>query len=93
MYSVLSRVALAEWPEVEEVDQSSNEIDVERYVGEGRGIQGNQNSCYIDATLFGLFAVSDVFDQLFLPKPGADKDAQEIAHILWKGIANPLRRY
>ena len=88
----MPRAALADWPMFEEVHQSAVDIAVERYLGEERGIQGHRNSCYIDATVFGLFAVSDVFDKLFLPKPGADKDAQEIAHILWKGIVNPLRK-
>ena len=76
----------------EMADQSALDIDVERYLGEGRGIQGNQNSCYLDATVFGLFAVSDVFDDLFLLKDDADKDAKEIADILWKEIVNPLRK-
>ena len=31
-----------------------------------KGIQGYQNSCYLDATLYGLFAFSDAFDVLFL---------------------------
>jgi len=31
-----------------------------------KGIQGYQNSCYLDATLYGLFAFSDAFDILFL---------------------------
>ena len=75
----------------EMADQTALDIDVERYLGEGRGIQGNQNSCFLVAIVFGLFAVSDVFDHLFLPKPGADEDDQEIADILWKGIVNPLR--
>ena len=90
--AILSCAALANWPMSEMADQSSEDIDVERYLGEGRGIQGNQNSCYLDATVFGLFAVSDVFDQLFLLKDDADKDAKEIADILWKGIVNPLRK-
>ena len=76
----------------EMANQSAENIDVERYLGEGRGIQGNQNSCYLESTLFGLFAVSDVFDQLYLLKDDADKDAKEIADILWKGIVNPLRK-
>lgn len=27
-----------------------------------KGIQGHHNSCYLDATLFGMFAFSRVFD-------------------------------
>ena len=34
------------------------------------GIQGEHNSCYIDATLFGLFALSSEFDTLLLQQRG-----------------------
>ena len=34
------------------------------------GIQGEHNSCYIDATLFGLFALSSEFDTLLLHQRG-----------------------
>ena len=74
------------------VDQHSDDIDVRRYIGNERGVQGHQNSCYLDATVFGLFSVTDVFDQLFLPKDSDDQDARDIAGIHWKGIVNPLRK-
>lgn len=61
------------------------------YIGEGKGIQGHQNSCYLDATLFGLFALSSSFDELFLEV--GTKDNQSIENIIWKKIVNPLRRY
>ena len=62
-----------------------------KYLGEERGIQGHQNSCYLDATMFGLFALSDVFDSMFLEE-ARDEAGKEIKSILWKGIVNPLRK-
>ena len=62
-----------------------------KYLGEERGIQGHQNSCYLDATMFGLFALSDVFDFMFLYE-ARDEAGEEIKSILWKGIVNPLRK-
>ena len=64
-----------------------------KYIGDEKGIQGHQNSCYIDSTLFGLFAFSDVFDAMFLEADKTDKNRKAICSLLWKGIANPLRKY
>ena len=63
---------------------------VNKYIGEERGIQGHQNSCYLDATLFGLFALSSEFDTMFLERKS---DNSLIGTILWKNIVNPLRKY
>ena len=73
---------------------------IEKYMGEKRGIQGHQNSCYLDATIFGLFALSDVFDSLFLNREQSltslesptSQVQREIGDMLWKGIVNPLRK-
>ena len=65
---------------------------VEKYRGDERGIQGHQNSCYLDATIFGLFALSDVFDSLFL-RESKDEVEENVKHTLWTGIVNPLRKY
>ena len=65
------------------------------YVGNERGVQGYQNSCYLDSTLFGLFALSDVFDSMFLGeaiKHTPDQNRIAISEMLWKGIVNPLRK-
>ena len=35
-------------------------------LGMRRGIQGHYNSCYMDATLFGMFVLSDLFDRLLV---------------------------
>ena len=63
-----------------------------KYIGDQRGIQGHQNSCYLDAILFGLFALSSCFDELFLYW-GYTKSNETIKSIIWKKIVNPLRRY
>ena len=62
-----------------------------KYLGDQRGIQGHQNSCYLDATVFGLFALSDVFDSMFLKNP-TNPTESDISSILWKRIVNPLRK-
>ena len=64
---------------------------MEKYAQPERGIQGHQNSCYLDATVFGLFALSDVFDSLFLEK-STDEIEESIKNTLWRGIVNPLRK-
>ncbi len=67
-----------------------------QYIGNGRGIQGHQNSCYLDSTMFGLFALSDVFDTMFLDPSDdsltSDQYRSRVAGLLWKGIVNPLRK-
>ncbi len=63
-----------------------------RYIGDEHGIQGHYNSCYLDATVFGLFALSDSFDMMVLEERELEI-GQKIKHILWKGIVNPLRKY
>ena len=63
------------------------------YIGEERGIEGHQNSSYLDSTVFGLFAVSDIFDSMFLQQQHDDPDGDEVKYLLWKGIVNPLRKY
>ena len=75
----------------ERADQTIKHNQMVKYLGEERGIQGHQNSCYLDATVFGLFALSDVFDSMFLGE-ARDEAGKEIKSILWKGIVNPLRK-
>ncbi|XP_051529052.1 ubiquitin carboxyl-terminal hydrolase CYLD isoform X2 [Myxocyprinus asiaticus] len=60
-----------------------------RLVGRMRGIQGQLNSCYLDATLFSLFTSSVAFDRVF--NKSADKE-DGISHILRRDIVNCLRR-
>ena len=74
-------------------DQVVKHGQVKEYIGEGKGIQGHQNSCYLDSIVFGLFAASDVFDDIFLEQKLGDPAGDEVKNLLWKGIVNPLRKY
>jgi len=56
-----------------------------------KGIQGNQNSCYLDATLYGLFAFSDAFDFIFLDVVTSE-DERSIQIVLKNKIVYPLRK-
>ena len=62
------------------------------HIGLPKGIQGQQNSCYLDATLYGMFAFSDAFDGLFLEREigGTNREIQEI---IQQNIVYPLRKY
>ena len=77
----------------EERDQHVNLGQIKKYIGDQKGIQGQQNSCYLDSTVFGLFAVSDAFDNMFLDQQRGDPSGDDVKHLLWKGIVNPLRKY
>lgn len=63
--------------------------------GQFRGIQGHHNSCYLDATLFSMFAFSRVFDAvLYRPaQPGDIAKYAEIQRVLREEIVNPLRTH
>ena len=87
MHAALDHVALEE-----SRDQFINSGQIYDYIGEGKGIQGHQNSSYLDSTIFALFAVSDIFDSMFLEQCQGDPIG-EVKNILWKRIVNPLRRY
>ena len=74
------------------VENHSTSVDcnIETYIGYKKGIQGHQNSCYLDATVFGLFALSQEFDSIFLCN--ANDSSNSVSQILWRNIVNPLRR-
>ncbi|XP_066289398.1 ubiquitin carboxyl-terminal hydrolase CYLD-like [Branchiostoma lanceolatum] len=62
-------------------------------VGRAKGIQGHHNSCYLDATLYSMFAFSSVFDVL-LHRPTSREDLPqygEVQRLLRENIVNPLR--
>ena len=62
--------------------------------GKMSGIQGHHNSCYLDATLFSMFAFTTVFDSLlYRSKTETDlEDYEQVQRVLKEGIVNPLRR-
>ena len=68
--------------------------NVEAFVGKHKGIQGHHNSCYLDATLFSMFAYTLVFDSiLYRPKASDDLEAYtEVQQVLKECIVNPLRK-
>ena len=64
--NITFHLALGIVPLWEDNDQTVQADQILKYIGDRKGIQGHHNSCYLDATIFGLFALSDVFDSLFL---------------------------
>jgi ubiquitin thioesterase CYLD len=64
------------------------------FQGRNRGIQGHQNSCYLDATLFSMFCFTSAFDSL-LYRPRGPQDIKaynDVQRVLRDEIVNPLRR-
>ncbi|CAF0865071.1 unnamed protein product [Didymodactylos carnosus] len=68
-------------------------------IGKNIGIQGESNSCYLDATLYCMFAYNDVFDKLiYSPEvknnPHSDEQDSAISNVqtlLRDNIAHVLR--
>ncbi|XP_011409920.1 PREDICTED: ubiquitin carboxyl-terminal hydrolase CYLD-like isoform X2 [Amphimedon queenslandica] len=80
-------------PVTEETDTMASPAELfNLYIGDARGIQGHHNSCYLDSTVFGLFALSNSFDVLLLEEP-TEEVGRKVKYFLWKGIVNPLRKY
>ncbi|KAH0554428.1 hypothetical protein KQX54_010604 [Cotesia glomerata] len=70
------------------------EDGLENICGKYRGIQGHHNSCYLDATLFCMFAFTSVFDNLLF-RPPTEKDCaqyEQVQRVLREDIVNPLRK-
>lgn len=65
------------------------------FTGKNRGIQGHYNSCYMDSSLFAMFAYSHSFD-IMLNRKRRESDIKEyddVQTILKEHIVNPLRKY
>ena len=97
VYQFFFIVAAVSVPMEEEKDQVLHDPtqQIRLYTGNMKGIQGHQNSCYLDSTIFGLFALSDIFDTMFLEPNQAITSVQSrkaVSELLWKGIVNPLRK-
>ncbi|XP_037077101.1 ubiquitin carboxyl-terminal hydrolase CYLD-like [Pollicipes pollicipes] len=67
--------------------------ELKKLCGKLKGIQGHLNSCYLDATLFSMFAFTPVLDSLLhRPKrPGDIPEYSEVQRLLKEEIVNPLR--
>jgi len=66
---------------------------LKKHLGKSRGIQGHNNSCYLDATLFAMFSSTTLFDSL-LYRPQNERDIpeyREIQRILREELVKPLR--
>ncbi|XP_038066495.1 uncharacterized protein LOC119736553 [Patiria miniata] len=64
------------------------------FVGMEKGIQGYQNSCYLDSTLFSMFAYNGVFDPLLRRTQGLGdlQEYEKVQKTLRESIVNPLRK-
>lgn len=69
--------------------------DLNPFCGKNKGIQGYKKSCYLDTTLFSMFAFTSVFDEI-LCRPKKEQDIvcfEEIQTILRESVVNPLRKF
>ena len=60
------------------------------YLGRLCGIQGNRNSCYLDATLYAMFAFDNTMDYVLSAPVEGDVNA-DIQRKLKECVVNPLR--
>ena len=60
------------------------------HIGEGKGIQGHQNSSYLDSALYGLFAFSGAFDDFFLEE--SSNEMGMMVKSTLQSIVNTLRQ-
>ncbi|XP_058792840.1 ubiquitin carboxyl-terminal hydrolase CYLD [Phymastichus coffea] len=68
--------------------------NLDKICGKFRGIQGHHNSCYLDATLFSMFAFTSIFDRLLF-RPANEGDCleyEQVQRVLREEIVNPLRK-
>ena len=85
-------------PDVEEAVEPPLSVDLSarrpHFIGRERGIQGHHNSCYLDATLFAMFAFSTAMDSMLFRDqlPSDLPQFEEVQKILRDGIVNPLRK-
>ena len=70
---------------------SANTFDAAKHTGT-KGIQGFKNSCYLDATLYGIFTFSDTFDILFLEEVTTNAEELNLQKRLKSDIVYPLRK-
>jgi hypothetical protein len=59
-------------------------------LGKNKGIEGNSNSCYMDATIFCMFAYNNVFDTL-LYMNATTEPLRKLQQVLRDNIVHVLR--
>ena len=69
-----------------------DKLKLDHFIGRKRGIQGHQNSCYLDATVFAMFGLTSKFDEVLYEEP-TDDTARDVLSTMCKEIVFPLRRY
>ncbi|VDK50766.1 unnamed protein product [Anisakis simplex] len=68
--------------------------NIESLIGRMKGIQGYRNSCYLDATLYAMFAQSSAFDSILESRDTiTDHSRRELVRILATEIVYPLRKF
>lgn len=74
-------------------NEKNPSLVLKNQLGKSRGIQGHNNSCYLDATLFAMFSSTSLFDSLLYRLPNEDDipEYYEIQRILREEIVRPLR--
>ena len=77
--------------EEEEPCDAPTKAELQRFIGPRRGIQGHQNSCYLDATLFAMFGLTNKFDEVIC-MPTKDEFAVDVLKTMCNKIVYPLRR-
>ena len=79
-------------PDVEGITVPPKTLD-DKQCGTMRGLQGHHNSCYLDATLYSMFAFASVFDTLLhrQKKDGDLAEYEKVQNVLRNWIVNPLR--
>ena len=68
------------------------DLKIHHFIGRMKGIQGHQNSCYLDATLFAMFGLTNKFDEVICDTP-SDVTAESILRTMCEEVIFPLRRY
>ncbi|XP_068097734.1 ubiquitin carboxyl-terminal hydrolase CYLD-like isoform X2 [Hyperolius riggenbachi] len=78
----------------ENTPPATDKKGLECMIGRKKGIQGHCNSCYLDATLFCMFACSSVLDTILLRPPNKNDSNSYIdtRDLLRTEIVNPLRK-
>ena len=69
----------------------ADKLDVAKHT-DIKGIQGYKNSCYLDATLYGMFTFSDAFDILILEEVTTNAEELKLQKRLKSEIVYPLRK-
>ncbi|KAM3722484.1 Ubiquitin carboxyl-terminal hydrolase CYLD [Dirofilaria immitis] len=69
--------------------------NMENLLGRMKGIQGFRNSCYLDTTLYAMFAQCSAFDSILESKCETEADSihTEVTDILKTEIVYPLRKF